>query len=71
MADAADSAGEVNELMLQSQLDAQAARAAGTKRVAPTGCCQNRNCLDEFPPGDQRLFCDSRCAAEYERLKRF
>jgi len=32
------------------------------KYTAPTGECQNPACLNEFPEGDTRLYCDRVCA---------
>lgn len=63
-----DMASEQEAQALQRALDAQAQRAAAAPRIAPSGRCHNPRCLDDFPKGDQRLFCDHVCAAAHKRF---
>jgi hypothetical protein len=67
MPDFNDHASEVEQQTLRDQLEAQKVRAANTPRLRPAGSCLNHRCAEDFPPGDQRVFCDSRCAAEHAR----
>ncbi len=53
---------------LQRALDVQALRAAAAPRLHPVGHCHNPRCLDDFPAGDQRLFCGAECADTHKRL---
>jgi hypothetical protein len=41
-----------------------------SRKPAPRGHCLNPDCLDEFTPGDPRLFCNDRCADAHHRLSR-
>lgn len=67
MADIFDKAQETEELHLREQLRAQQLRAANAPRLLAVGYCRNLRCAEEFPQGDSRVFCDSKCAAEHER----
>lgn len=69
MADEIDAANELADREREAQ--------AKVKRVAPsmqpTGCCQNPNCeleLDPNPDGSMspRLFCDDKCAREFQQI---
>ena len=53
---------------LERELAAQKKRAASAPKLQPSGECQNERCGEEFPPGDQRLFCDSVCAAAHAKF---
>jgi hypothetical protein len=55
VADDADRAQDITEA-------AMAAWRPVHKYTAPTGECQNPACLNEFPQGDTRLYCDRECA---------
>lgn len=68
MTDLFDMAQEVEQLTLKQALEAQKLRAEGTPPITPRGFCLNPKCCDEFEPGDDRLFCDSKCAIEWQRL---
>lgn len=70
MPDFFDHASDVEAQTLQDQLEAQSIRAALEPKIAPSGECQNTKCGEEFAPGDHRLFCNSRCAAEHQRMQR-
>jgi hypothetical protein len=67
MPDFNDHASEVEQQTLQDQLDAQKVRAAATPKLAPIGSCRNFRCAEDFAAGDNRVFCDSKCAAEHAR----
>ena len=67
MPDFNDHASEVEQQTLRDQLDAQRIRAAAAPRLTPIGSCRNHHCAEEFPAGDNRVFCDSKCAAEHAR----
>lgn len=68
MTDIADDAQQHEELNLQQSLQAHQAVAANTPRQVAQGYCLNRDCEDEFEPGDQRLFCNAACADNHHRL---
>ncbi|MNK29167.1 hypothetical protein D3C87_475570 [compost metagenome] len=68
MADEIDMASAQEAMTLQRALDAQKARAASTPRPLARGFCLNIRCGEDFPPGDQRLFCGSHCEAEHKRF---
>lgn len=70
MPDPFDHASETEQQTLQDHLQAQAVRASLAPGYMPRGYCMNPHCAEEFPSGDNRLFCDSRCAAEHQRLAR-
>lgn len=70
MTDIFDQASLVEEQTLQGHLQAQRLRAAAGPKVAPSGECQNPRCAEEFDPGDNRIYCNSRCADEHQRLTR-
>ena len=61
---------------IEKELAAATAAAAAyieqqkDRRPAPRGYCLNPDCLEDFPPGDQRLFCDAKCADRHARLLR-
>lgn len=57
-------------MTLADNLAAHAERAASEPKIAASGICHNVRCGEEFPAGDNRLFCDSRCAAEHARHTR-
>ncbi|MBG6083233.1 hypothetical protein IWX58_004983 [Rubrivivax gelatinosus] len=44
-----------------------AAERASARELSPHGCCHNPNC--ELPVVGNKLFCDTTCSGEYERLK--
>lgn len=67
MPDFFDKASDTEQQHLRDQLEAQRLRAAAAPRLAPVGHCRNVRCGEEFPTGDSRLFCDSKCAAEHAR----
>lgn len=70
MPDFFDHASEVEQQTLQDQLQAQAVRAASAPKMEANGVCHNVRCGEEFPAGDQRLFCGAACASEHQRLTR-
>lgn len=63
MADDADRAAQYE----QDERDA-AIRAARDNRLYPAGCC--RYCLETFPIGDTRIYCDRDCEDDHNRLER-
>lgn len=44
-----------------------AKQALAHRKYQPRGCCHN--CNEAFPAGDERIFCDSDCATDHERLR--
>jgi hypothetical protein len=65
-----DQASEVEQQTLADNLAAQSERAALAPKLAASGICHNHRCAEEFAPGDNRIFCDSKCAAEHARHAR-
>ena len=71
--DPADQALDHQEKELAAALEAQRQAFPQShygRRPAPRGHCLNPDCLDDFEPGDQRLFCDAACADAHARLTR-
>lgn len=65
MADEADKAAEYEQDTIAHAI---ANRQRQPERT-PLGYCQNPLCCDEFPAGDNRLFCDGKCASEAGRIE--
>lgn len=70
MTDQFDRAQELDAMAALAAMEEQRIRAARAPKLAPSGECQNPRCGEEFPAGDNRLFCNSHCAAEHQRLTR-
>lgn len=70
MADVYDQASDQEQQALERALQEQALRAKAAPRLLPAGRCHNPRCLDDFPPGDARLFCDHHCADSHKRFSK-
>ncbi|WP_081487388.1 hypothetical protein [Rubrivivax gelatinosus] len=66
MPDVCDRAGDRMEAEAEFQRRIAAERASA-RELSPHGCCHNPNC--ELPVVGNKLFCDTTCSGEYERLK--
>jgi hypothetical protein len=67
MADYFDQSQETEALFLEQSKQAQAAKAAAAPKLLPIGRCLNPLCCLEFNEGDQRLFCNADCAADFHK----
>jgi hypothetical protein len=67
--DDADRAQDRAELERQAGVRHQQNQATLNARPAPRGYCLNLNCCEEFPAGDQRIFCNDKCSAQAARRK--
>lgn len=69
MADQFDRASELESLALESAMNEHQSRAAGAKRLRPSGFCLNPACEESFegPGAGSRLFCNPACGAEHTR----
>ncbi len=65
MTDTFDQASETEALTLSAALAAQAAKAAASTKLEPTGECLNPICGE--PVDEPRLFCGPKCAQGYAR----
>lgn len=66
MSDDADRASEIEARRLADSLARHRAEAARAGRVMPRGHCLNQACAEPFPESDRRLFCNAKCAREFE-----
>ena len=66
MADVCDMAADRMEAEAEFQRMIASQRAS-VRELAPRGSCHNPNC--ELPVVGDKLFCDSACSGEYERIK--
>lgn len=65
MADFADISADLSQEMLDRDLHNQLRKTV--VKLVPTGECYNPLCLDELPHSG--LFCNAKCASEYEKYK--
>lgn len=67
MADEIDKANDLQAEHMAMTLALHASAKRDTRQ--PLGYCQNPVCGDVMPKGDNRLFCDGKCATEAGRIE--
>lgn len=70
MADEFDQASDIEMRERERSIAAQAAKAAASPKLQPTGECQNPRCGEPFEHGSDKLFCGPACAQQFNIYNR-